>query len=123
MGYNTRQRECIIEYLKAIDGRFMSAYELEGLMSECVSRATLYRTLEKLVKEGIVNKMFDEKNNCFIYQYNQENNCAHHLHMKCYKCGKIIHLENIKIENANVELDFKHSLLGGVCGDCIGGGD
>ena len=66
--------------------------KLEAL-GENVGRTTVYRTLEKLEKEGIVRKYSAVgESNCYQYVSTSEE-CNRHFHLKCENCGKLIHLE------------------------------
>ncbi|MCZ6670495.1 MAG: transcriptional repressor [Acidobacteria bacterium] len=60
-----------------------------------VSRATLYRTLIHLVESGLVRKLdLGQREAIFEYQFNH----AHHEHMICLKCGKVIEFTNHEME-------------------------
>ena len=68
-----------------------------------------------------------EKGNQAVYQYvEQGHHCDEHLHLKCVKCGCIIHLEcdfmreiaeHIKKDHG-FELQCKNSIIYGMCSKC-----
>jgi len=60
-----------------------------------ISRATVYRTLEVLVKGGILSKV---QLNSSSYFYEPLVGRRHHDHMICVKCGKITEFSEPKIE-------------------------
>src|SRR3990172_2722971 len=52
-----------------------------------ISRATVYRTLDVLVRSGIVDKVeLGENRAYFEYVYGME----HHDHLICVQCGKVL---------------------------------
>ena len=120
MKYNTKQKQLIIETLKKYDNQYVCAKELEEILLLSVSKATLYRYLDDLSKENIINKHYNEQNNCYEYQYIDDDDCLNHLHLKCNVCGKIIHLHEFNINtNNSFVLDYAHTLLYGTCNNCL----
>lgn len=131
-GYVTASRRRILEFLKANRERTVAAADidayLKGMDSE-VNMTTIYRYLDKLAGEGVVLRYVAEKGGKTVYQYvEQGNRCEEHLHLKCVKCGCIIHLDcafmdeisaHIKEEHA-FTLQCKNSILYGVCKNCEG---
>ncbi|MBR6242518.1 MAG: transcriptional repressor [Ruminococcus sp.] len=129
-GYNTRQKEKLISFLvnnkeKHTNVQEISAYLLaEGTP---VGTATIYRQLDKLVENGVVRKYsFDGKTGA-CYQYiDDSRECREHFHLKCLKCGKLIHLncdhlsglrEHI-LEHHGFMVDPSQTVFYGVCSDC-----
>ena len=81
----------------------------------------------KLAKEGTVIKYVAEKGCQAAYQYVEPGRgCEQHLHLKCVKCGKIIHLECHFMEEISHHIEESHgftlqcknSILYGVCKEC-----
>lgn len=83
MNYS-KQREVIIEYLKSTTSHPTAAqiYEQAKLTLPNISRGTVYRNLESLVKEGEV-LMLDDKMGMHRYDGNKN----YHAHFKCVQCG------------------------------------
>jgi Fur family transcriptional regulator, ferric uptake regulator len=88
-----------------------------------VSRATIYRTLEHLVKSGLVRRIYlDQKRAFFEKVHGRE----HHEHMICLSCGKVIEFTDNPLEERQElvcrQLRFKplrHSLrIVGLCEAC-----
>jgi Fur family ferric uptake transcriptional regulator len=88
-----------------------------------VSRATVYRTIEVLVKYNIIEKL-EIGDGKARFEYN--NKFDHHDHLICISCGKIIEFHDKKIENLQKEIakkygfklsDHNHQLYG-LCKDC-----
>jgi len=88
-----------------------------------VSRATVYRTIDVLVKNNLINKL-DIGDGRARFEYNDK--YIHHDHLVCTKCGKIIEFYNDEIEELQNDiakqhnfklLDHSHQLFG-ICEDC-----
>ena len=70
MGYKTKQREYILAFLQNSEGRHITVAELVRHLQDNatpVGTATVYRTLEQLVEEGMVRKyVLDGKSSAYI---------------------------------------------------------
>ena len=97
-----------------------------------VNITTIYRYLDKLAKDGTVIKYVAEKGCQAAYQYVEPGRgCEQHLHLKCVKCGKIIHLECHFMEEISHHIEESHgftlqcknSILYGVCKECKASGE
>ena len=128
--YTTASRTKILEYLKKNGDRTVNVNDISNYLKENQSEVnitTIYRYLDKLAKEGTVIKYVAEKGNQAVYQYvEQGHHCDEHLHLKCVKCGCIIHLEcdfmreiaeHIKKDHG-FELQCKNSIIYGMCCIC-----
>ena len=128
--YTTASRTKILEYLKKNGDRTVNVNDISNYLKENKSEVnitTIYRYLDKLAKEGTVIKYVAEKGNQAVYQYvEQGHHCDEHLHLKCVKCGCIIHLEcdfmreiaeHIKKDHG-FELHCKNSIIYGMCSKC-----
>ena len=134
-GYNTRTRQLILDYLINNCQHAVSASNiLEHLEAQGASPnpTTVYRYLDKLAKDGTVIKYVAEKGCQAAYQYVEPGRgCEQHLHLKCVKCGKIIHLECHFMEEISHHIEESHgftlqcknSILYGVCKECKGSGE
>ena len=70
-----------------------------------VSRATVYRTIDVLVKNDLVRKMeLGDGRALYEHKYNEE----HHDHMICVETGKITEFYNEKLEDLQEEIVKKH---------------
>jgi len=90
-----------------------------------VSMATVYRTLNLLVEAGLLREIItEERHKHYEHIYGH----AHHDHLFCIKCGKVINFEEPRIERLQQEVcekeGFKpkyHRLqIMGYCRDCQG---
>ena len=88
-----------------------------------LSRATIYRTLEHLVKSGLVRRVYlDQKKAFFESALGRE----HHEHMICLTCGKVIEFSDDPLERRQEKVclahgfkAMRHSLrIVGLCREC-----
>ncbi len=87
-GYRTRQRDIILELLKANTQKHLTAEEITELLrsgGNKVGTTTVYRYLEKLYTEGKLQKYTADKESA-RYTYT-ESACRGHFHLKCTECG------------------------------------
>ncbi len=87
-----------------------------------VSRATVYRTLPKLVEAGLLRKLELGPRTFFEHDYGY----PPHEHLYCRQCRKVIEFQSAEVEAAVREVcrdnNFHASghtfIIHGVCGDC-----
>ena len=90
---------------------------------EKIGYATVYRTLKLLKDSGLANERHFGDG---VSRYEVAHEDAHHDHLICTECGKIVEFENDRIEQLQDELAAKHGFvltrhkleLYGVCADC-----
>ena len=88
-------------------------------------RVTLYRTIQSLVKTGMIHKALEEKHETFYALCNDctlHNHSHSHIHFKCDECGEVSCLDSnysIQIKEDGVykikQLSIKAS---GICKNC-----
>jgi len=121
----TKERKIIFEEVFSTPGHFEAEELLFSLRKKKkrVSRATVYRTLDLLIKSGLVSKIdLGEAHSHYEHILREK----YHGHLICLKCGKVIEFENKKIEDLKKEStggrDFqvmRHSLeFYGYCSKC-----
>lgn len=129
--YTTKQNQFLLSFLQKKHGRHVTVKEI---MAYCekhqvhVSQATVYRRLEKLVKDGSVAKyVIDETTSaCFAYIGEEEKQEINTFHCKCMKCGKLYHIhcdEFAQIEGHlkqahGFAIDPTRTVLYGICDTC-----
>ena len=131
-GYKTKNQGELIDYLKTIPGRHVTAGEICTCMKNSgstIGTATVYRQLEKLVSEGTINKYIVDEGSSACYEYVpgaehcSTENC---YHLKCSSCGKLIHLECHEVailtehikEHHGFTVDPRRTVFYGTCPDC-----
>ena len=130
-GYNTKQKNVIIEMLKQNKDRHLTVDEMLKLLEEMsspVGKATLYRFLDVLVSTGDLRKYITIDGDKACYQYvDEEKGCHEHYHLKCIECGKLMHVDCTYIdeiqthitEHHNFHVDKSRIVLYGTCSDCM----
>ncbi len=130
--YNTKQRERILDYLQGVQGVHITAADVCNHFRDngtTIGQSTVYRQLERLVDEGVINKYTIDKNSsaCFEYigqQGHGEGTVC--FHCKCEKCGKLIHMHCDELEEIGAHLMEEHkfkldplrTVFYGVCEEC-----
>ena len=92
--YSTKARVLILNFLKQNTAHVTASDIIQYLRKQNIKIgvATVYRTLDKFVADGIVRKMTIDERSGACYQYIQDADCASHFHLKCLSCGALIHL-------------------------------
>ena len=121
----TRERRAVLEEMLKVRGHFdadqlLAIFRRKG---RPVSRATLYRTLSRLVEAGLVHKIEMERGQA---RYEPMFGRHHHDPMVCVACGRIIEFENRDIERLQEEVCRRKRFnmtghthqIRGYCSDC-----
>ncbi len=128
--YNTRARKYILDFLLSRQDNTVSAADITahlGRMGVTVNQATVYRYLNKLSEEKRVLKFTDEDTQKSVYRLiGEKNNCDEHIHIKCVRCGRLMHLECGFMHDIKKHLSERHgfalqcegSILYGLCENC-----
>ncbi|MCR4793541.1 MAG: transcriptional repressor [Lachnospiraceae bacterium] len=130
--YRTKQREILLKFFEKKPGVHITAGEVLEYMNsrgESIGQATIYRQLEKLVDEGLLNKyaMTPAGPACFEYvgmsAHKSGGTC---FHCKCEKCGRLIHMHCDELEGISTHILNEHgfkinplrTVFYGICEDC-----
>ncbi|MFH1851283.1 MAG: transcriptional repressor [Candidatus Neomarinimicrobiota bacterium] len=126
----TSQREAVWQELLSTDNH-RDAENIYFKLREHglnVSRATVYRTIEILVKHNLIRKL-DLGDGKSRYEHHQDQ--VHHDHLICTECGRIVEFVNEPVEKLQQEIaaefnfelsDHIHQLFG-VCSNCSSNGN
>ena len=129
--YKTKQRDILVNYLREASGHITASDVCEYFKEHGspIGQSTVYRQLESLVDEGIINKYIIDAGSPACFEYVGE----HHgegdkvcYHCKCEKCGKLIHLHCDEISELQehlfkehkFKLDPKRTVFYGYCEEC-----
>ena len=129
--YKTKQQNLLFSYLQTMEGKHFTAEDVRLYFESKeipIGIATIYRQLEKLVSEGKIQKYIIDEHSAACFEYSGEN-CMEkeiHFHLKCEKCGRLIHLECDELEKAGKHLQSEHgfilnplrTVIYGICTDC-----
>ena len=111
--YRTHQRDELIEGMQQLSGHFTAAdlYAHLKQQGSSIGTTTVYRQLERMVDEGLVNKYLIDGNSPACFEYVAG---AHHadgdvcFHLKCEKCGVLIHMHCDELEEIAGHLQSEH---------------
>lgn len=125
MIYRTEQRKNLERIFEENPEKFFSVEDiLEELnkKGESVGQTTVYRAIKRLEENELLRT--EVRNNTKYYQY-ITNECNGHFHLKCKKCGKVIHLECREFEEVNNHIQEHHKfkvdhnmIIYGICDKC-----
>lgn len=129
--YKTKQQELLLSCFKAMQGRHFTAEDVVAYFQKqniSIGIATIYRQIEKFVAMGVVQKYFLGEQNaaCFQYMGEECHKEVSHFHLKCEKCGTLIHLECHDLEQLSSHLMAEHgfaldpfrTVFYGLCENC-----
>ena len=122
--YRTRQRELITELFESNPDKQFSANDAAVIMNNKIGKSTVYREISRLCDEGFLRK-YPDSEGMTVYQLSGED-CHRHFHLKCNKCGKIVHLDCHLINDIcshiasdhGFNIDVSGTVLYGVCDNC-----
>ena len=125
--YNTKQKDLILETIKNRNSEF-SAKDIYNDLNKKIGLTTIYRYIDKLVTDEVLNKTLGEDNTTY-YQYLEECNCHNHFYLKCTDCGKLIHVDcdcikeltNHITKNHKFKPNKDHIIINGLCNNCSEG--
>ena len=128
--YNTKSKKKTLEYLKENIHKTVTIDDVFNHLENTgnpVNITTVYRTLERLEKEGkLLKYMTDDGKKSSYKLIEKDSSCHEHIHLQCSDCGVIIHLDcecmdeifsHISKEH-NFIIKFSNTILYGQCKDC-----
>ncbi len=122
--YKTKQKDLILNEIKNRKSEF-KAQDIYEYLNKEVGLTTIYRLIDKLVKEGLLNKTIGNDNIAY-YQYLEKCEHENHFYLKCEKCGNIIHVDcdcitelmsHIAREH-KFKINSEHIIINGICEKC-----
>jgi Fur family ferric uptake transcriptional regulator len=134
--YQTEQKRVLLDFLtRHCDTPFtieelvrqMELEEAQEAEPEAApGKSTVYRLMTRLVEEGTVKRFVQGNSRHFCYQIVGGEHCRHHFHLKCTKCGKLIHMNEESSEKilqqvlmgSDFEVNQEETTFFGCCKDC-----
>src|SRR6516164_4968856 len=103
----TDQQRDMVRYIFQQHNHFDAEQLIDDLKRDgfSVSRATVYRTLNKLVDAGLLRRLELGPRMYYEHDYGY----PQHEHMVCQKCGKVIEFQTPAIETAIREVCQEHN--------------
>lgn len=120
----TDQQRDIVRYIFSQHNHFDADQLIDALKKAHleVSRATVYRTLAKLVDSGLLRKLEIGPRMCYEHDYGY----PQHEHLQCGKCGNMIEFQSAALEATLREVCRQHQfnatghtlIIRGTCSEC-----
>jgi Fur family ferric uptake transcriptional regulator len=107
----TVPREAIIDLVSRTN-KHMSAKEIYASLYRMypgIGLTTVYRTLDLLVRMGLINKL-TLGDGPSRYEFKSEKKKEHHHHLLCTKCGRIIDYSDFVDEELELVKKIEHTL-------------
>ena len=123
--YNTKQKDEILNIIKSCEKEF-TIKDIYIKLNGSVGLTTIYRFVDKLIKENKINKSIG-KDNVTYYQYLKECDHDNHFYLKCDICGNLTHVDcdcvkdlssHIK-DNHKFLLNKENIIINGICNKCV----
>lgn len=131
--YNTKRRSELLEYLRSMGGRHVTVNDIRAYFlsqGKSIGTATIYRQLDNMVSEGLINKYTLDETSAACFEYVGGGEQCHPVcfHCKCVNCGRLIHLHCEELEKVQAHLAAEHgfrvslprTVLYGLCQRCSG---
>lgn len=123
----TSQRRLLIDVIQNADRHLDAAALLEVARQhdQGINRATVYRTLALLKKLALIDEL-DLMHLQGEKHYYEAKPKSDHLHLACFRCGKILEYSSPAFDRLKAEIAEQNSFdisvtrleVGGVCADC-----
>ena len=122
--YNTKQKEIILRAIKKKNSTF-TIKEIYNDLKENIGLTTIYRLVNNLQKDGLLNKTVGS-NNTTYYEYLEKCDHDNHFYLKCQNCMKIKHIDCDCINDLsshilnyhNFILNKEKIVINGICSSC-----
>ena len=130
-GYKTRQQAAILDFLIQNRDKHVSVYDIANHIKTAggtIGVTTVYRHIDSLMEDGIVQKYTLEGAGGALYQYVGDEACHKHFHLKCERCGKLVHMECSQMEDIyhhvlsdhEFQINSQKTVFYGLCDSCRG---
>lgn len=126
--YMTGPKKQILDFLIAHQNRHFTVEEILDALPEGETKpgkSTVYRQISRLLADGVIRRFESADSDSFVYQYAAGVNCEHHFHLKCARCGKLIHMECDHLQQVKNHIFREHgfliggsSVIYGICAAC-----
>ncbi len=125
--YTTKQERIILSLFEENKGKHYTADEVcLSICEKGVSRATVYRRLERLVEDGVLAKFQIGVGSSACYRYCGRTEKTNSSHFVCTACNKVEHIDceilpeiSEHFEKGHgIKIDSKRTVFYGLCERC-----
>jgi Fur family ferric uptake transcriptional regulator len=128
--YQTRQGRRILDYLGSLGDEHVTVNQIVQhfrRQTPAIGQTTVYRHLEKLCSGGMIRRYALEEGSACYQVVRGGGDCRGHFHLKCEKCGELIHLECDLLDEIQQHVLQKHdfrinalkTVFYGLCKNCL----
>ena len=124
----TRQRRVILQVMDAAEQHLDVDQILDRAqkISPEVHLVTVYRTIDLLKKEGLIDEL-DLLHLRGDRHYYETHGPRDHIHVACLRCGKVREFESRRYEqlkdqiarDCDIRVTVSRTEVGGICNDCL----
>jgi len=128
MPYMTSHKKKILDFLIRNRSRHFTVEEIIEALAAGETRpgkSTVYRQISALLDDGVIRRFEAPGESSFVYQYAAGIDCEHHFHLKCSRCGKLVHMECDRLHDVRTHILKDHgfliggsSVIYGICAAC-----
>lgn len=124
MHYLTQSRKRVLDLFSSSPS---SSFSLSDIITELdgTAKSSVYRIVDSLEKDGYIRKVGVTESRSILYQLSDRELCPHHMHIRCVKCGKTVHIsEEISREIAQIIFEKEgfsecfSTVFKGLCPEC-----
>ena len=131
--YHTKHGDSVLDFIVSHRGSHVTAAQISehfARRNTPIARTTIYRQLERLVRDGKVRKYIVDELSGACFQYaGDQSGCDEHFHLKCEQCGHLFHVQCDQFmdtrkhifEDHAFEMNAVKTVFYGTCKDCIQG--
>lgn len=129
--YHTKQQKVILEFMENTQEKYITISQIAEYLKqqgESVGLTTIYRHMDRFLREGIVQKIVLDGNSGACYQYiaGKEEETNQFL-LKCEDCGHIMnmdcgHMQELYshvLEEHHFNVNPHRTMFYGVCEKCL----
>ena len=130
--YKTKQMTELLDFFQTVKGKHFTAndiYEHFERKGKHPSLATIYRHLDRFLEEGSLAKYVIDGTSSACFEYLGDDHHESRMvcyHLKCEKCGKLIHMQchevemltDHMLEHHDFEIDTHRTVFYGICKEC-----
>jgi Fe2+ or Zn2+ uptake regulation protein len=123
----TRQRRVLVSVIEGAPQHLDAGEILERArkINSEITRVTVYRTLEMLKQNGLIDEL-DLLHLRGHRHFYESHGPRDHIHVACVRCGKVREVESQLYEqlkkqisvDCDIEITIARTEVGGLCGDC-----
>lgn len=128
--YKTKHGAAILSYLMAEKDRYVTVAQIVNHLNQkkvTISRPTIYRQLEKLVREEKVRRIQLEGSSGACFQYVDLSGKQRQCHLKCevchglfdLKCEEVDHVAQHIFEDHEFQVNNSKTIFYGKCKTCL----